>query len=60
MSTFDWKEVRFDVWCHTCIYKDIRDDLGKEPCNSCLAESARKNTSKPAKHVAKSRISNRN
>lgn len=44
------KEVRFDVWCPSCIYMDVDDISGKDPCNECLAESARKDTTKPLKY----------
>jgi len=60
MSTFDMKEVRFDVWCPTCLYLDVDDTKGEGPCNDCLAESARKNTTKPLKHKAKSTYSSDN
>ena len=50
MSSFDWKEVRFDIFCQTCVYKDVRDDLGKEPCNSCMEEFARKHSTKPVNY----------
>ena len=53
MSNCNWKEVRFDVWCKSCVYESVRDDLGEDPCNTCMAESARKNSTKPVKHKSK-------
>lgn len=50
MSSLDTKEVRFDIWCPTCLYFSVDDTMGKDPCNRCLAESARKNTTKPIEH----------
>lgn len=54
MYDFNTKEVRFDIWCPTCLYLEVDDTKGKEPCNSCMAVSGRKNTTKPIKHKAKS------
>lgn len=50
MSDFYMKEVRFDIWCPSCLYYDVDDTRGKEPCNECLTECARKNTTRPRKH----------
>lgn len=50
MSAYNWKEIRFDIWCQTCVYKDIRDDKGEEPCNRCLTESARIDSTKPVEY----------
>lgn len=49
MSDLYLKEVRFDIWCPLCIYHDVDDTKGEEPCNTCLVECARKNTTKPIK-----------
>ena len=50
MSDLYLKEVRFDIWCPLCVYHDVDDTKGEEPCNECLTECARKNTTKPIKH----------
>ena len=50
MSDIYLKEVRFDIWCPLCIYFDVDDTKGDEPCNECLTECARKNTTKPIKY----------
>lgn len=47
------KEVRFDIWCPLCIYSDVDDTAGEEPCNECLTECARKNTTKPVNYKPK-------
>lgn len=60
MSEFNMKEVRFDNWCHKCIYFDVDDAAGGEPCNECLAETAREHTTKPLKCVLKSSDSGSN
>lgn len=57
MPTLDIKEVRFDIWCPLCVYFDVDDTAGKDPCNKCLTECARKNTTKPIEYKAKSRNS---
>ena len=43
-TTFE-KEVRFDIWCKKCIYKDQEETL--DPCNDCLDAPYNQNTSKP-------------
>lgn len=39
------KEVRFDIWCAKCKYKDL--DEKYDPCNDCLDEGGREGTIKP-------------
>ena len=39
------KEVRFDIWCAKCKYKDL--DEKHDPCNECLDEGGREETTKP-------------
>lgn len=50
MSENEYKLVRFDLWCPTCLYSDVDDTAGKEPCNSCMAVSARKDSTKPEEY----------
>lgn len=38
-------EVRFDIWCAKCIYKDLEET--KDPCNECLDHPANDNSTKP-------------
>lgn len=38
-------EVRFDVWCHKCIHRDLEET--KDPCNECLDHSHNTNSTKP-------------
>lgn len=53
MSDLYMKEVRFDIWCPLCIYSDVDDTTGEEPCNECLTECARQNTTKPVNYKPK-------
>jgi hypothetical protein len=39
------KEVRFDIYCETCEYKDLKDE--DEPCCDCLDEPANQHSHKP-------------
>lgn len=39
------KEVRYDLYCHTCVYKNNPED--QEPCHDCLNESSRYFSHKP-------------
>lgn len=39
------KEVRYDLYCHTCVYKNNLED--QEPCYDCLNESSRYSSHKP-------------
>ena len=55
MSTYDTKEVRFDIWCPTCLYLDVDDTKGNSPCNECLEISARFYSTKPEKYKEDSR-----
>lgn len=47
-----YKFVDFNLYCETCKYKNIKDELGEEPCNSCLAEPVNLNSVKPVKYEA--------
>jgi len=48
-----YKFVEFNSYCETCKYKNIKDEAGEEPCNSCLAEPVNLNSSKPVKYEVK-------
>lgn len=39
------KEVRYDLYCHTCLYQNNAED--KEPCHDCLNEPSRHSSHKP-------------
>lgn len=39
------KEVRFDIFCPLCTYKELDD--GDDPCNDCLAHPSNQNTRIP-------------
>ena len=39
------KEVRYDLYCHTCVYKNNPED--QELCYDCLNESSRYSSHKP-------------
>ena len=41
----NYKQVRFDIYCKKCIYKDLEEY--KDPCNECLMYGARIGTEKP-------------
>lgn len=47
MDTQMQKEVRFDIWCQSCEHRDVKDEEGKDPCNTCLTTPARIYTTKP-------------
>lgn len=40
-----YREVRFDKYCKTCKYKDIRGE--EDPCDECLSEPANLYTDRP-------------
>lgn len=48
-----YKFVEFNLYCDRCKYKDVKDENGEEPCNSCLAEPVNLNSSKPIKFEEK-------
>ena len=39
------KEVRYDLYCSTCLYQNNSED--KEPCYDCLNEPSRHSSHKP-------------
>ena len=39
------KEVRYDLYCHTCLYEKIPED--EAPCRYCLSEPSRYSSHKP-------------
>ena len=43
----NYKHVKFEDYCSRCIHKDVEESDPYKPCNDCLAEGARLNTSKP-------------
>lgn len=47
------KIVRFDLYCNTCKYKDVKDDEGFDPCNECLNNPSNQNSQKPVNYVKK-------
>ena len=47
MSDADYKEVRFDIYCSTCKYKDLDEKFN--PCNECLDDHMIPNSCKPIK-----------
>lgn len=44
----EYKEVRFDLYCESCKYKDIKDI--EDPCNECLDEPINLHSHKPTKY----------
>lgn len=51
MQPNDYKEVRYDLYCGNCRFKDNPED--KEPCNECLSEFINLHSIKPVKYVKK-------
>ena len=45
------KEVRFDKYCESCKYKELKDIL--DPCNDCLDEPVNIDSEKPVYYEAK-------
>jgi len=41
----DLKEVRFDIYCDLCIYKDKPEK--EDPCNECLNYGMMEETERP-------------
>ena len=39
------KEVRFDIYCDRCKYRDYKE--GQDPCNDCLEVGMREGTHVP-------------
>lgn len=39
------KEVRFDIYCKSCVYKNLKET--DDPCNDCLDHPSNSNTAKP-------------
>lgn len=46
------KEVRFDIYCKKCVYKDMAET--EEPCNECLTQGYNYESKKPVKYEPKS------
>jgi hypothetical protein len=40
-----FRTVRFDKYCDSCKYKDLKDFF--DPCNDCLGIGMRENSEKP-------------
>lgn len=40
-----FKEVRFDIYCQKCAYRDRKE--AQDPCNDCLEVGMREESSKP-------------
>lgn len=47
------KIVEFNKYCKTCEHKDIRDDLGQDPCHECLNNPTNTNSRKPVNYKSK-------
>lgn len=47
----DPMEVRFDIWCPKCKYKDRKETL--DPCNDCLDSPSNIDSTKPVMFVKK-------
>lgn len=43
----DYREVRFDLYCEACKYKDKAEE--EDPCVECLEEPLNQYTDKPVK-----------
>ena len=43
-------EVRFDLWCSKCAYKDNKET--EAPCDHCLEEAFNEDSSKPVNYEA--------
>lgn len=43
--------VEFDKYCKTCKHKEVRDDLGFDPCHDCLNHPTNTNSKKPVNYV---------
>lgn len=41
------KIIEFDKYCKTCIFKDVKDIEGEDPCNDCLSNPVNTNSKKP-------------
>lgn len=39
------KEVRFDIYCKKCKYKDLKEE--EDPCWDCLVETVNVDSKKP-------------
>ena len=50
------KIVDFGEYCKKCEYFDTDDTKGKEPCNSCLAESVNEYSKKPVNFKEKGKV----
>lgn len=46
-----YKEVRFDIYCETCEYKDNPDK--DDPCNGCLENPMNLYSEKPVNYKEK-------
>lgn len=45
MPEIIYKEVRFDMYCDSCLFKDKKDF--EDPCNECLDTPYNEHTRKP-------------
>lgn len=45
MDSDIFREVRFDLYCKTCIHYETKE--GEDPCNECLGEGMNEESSKP-------------
>lgn len=46
-----YKEVRFDLYCESCKYKELKDT--EDPCHDCLDEPINLHSHKPVKYEEK-------
>lgn len=48
MYSNSYKEVRFDKYCETCLYRGVPEQ--HDPCNACLSQPMNEGTEKPAEY----------
>lgn len=58
MQPNEYKEVRFDLFCSKCVFRDIPQD--EEPCNECLSGTTNLHSIKPIKFKEKKVGGNKN
>lgn len=46
------KEVRFDIWCEKCEFKDLPET--EDPCDHCLEDAWNEDSTKPTLFKEKS------
>lgn len=48
----DYKEVYFDQYCGSCIYKDEKEDADANHCNECLHSTVNLHSHKPVNYIS--------